>query len=196
MRPYFPMTCLAALLLSPVQAAEPGKPPSLKNVTDYFLALPQEALGVGGDTPAERRKLIDTEDLKNGYLHLSSGDWEGHGEVVLWRRPDKTYLLGVAIAHCGPVCGQHVKFFALRDGKLQEVSAEVWSPLAEADIAARFEKVTGGKYEDDDSPPTLVKLPRKGTSLLLQTQEPFTGGLHTLATWAFKDGRFVLQPGP
>jgi len=116
MRYYFPIACLAFLSLSQVQAAEPAKAPALKTVADYYLALPQEVLGVGGASPAERRKLIDTEDLKNGYLHLSSGDWEGHGEVVLWRRPDKTFLLGVGLAHCGPECGQHLRFFEHRDG--------------------------------------------------------------------------------
>ncbi len=196
MRFCFPMACLAALLLPPVQAAEPVKAPALKNVIDYFLALPQEVLGVGGASPAERRKLIDTEDLKNGYLHLSSGDWEGHGEVVLWRKPDKSFLLGVSIAHCGPVCGQHLKFFVHREGKLQEVTGEVWAGLSDEDITARYEKVARQKYADGEIPPTLVKLPRKGTALALVTQAAFTDGEFTLATWAFQGGKFVLQPGP
>jgi hypothetical protein len=193
----FPLACIAAILsLSQVQAAEPGTAPALGSVTDYYLALPQEILGVGGPSPVERRKLIDTEDLKNGYLHLSSGDWEGFGEIVLWRRPDKTYLLGVGLAHCGPECGQHLRFFEHREDGFHEVTDQVWSPLSEADISARFEKVTGKKYADGGAPPTLVKLPRTGTSLSLQTQEAFTGGLHTLATWTFQGGKFVLQPGP
>jgi hypothetical protein len=186
----FPLT----LLTLGTALAEPAGPRSPKNVTEYLLALPFEALGVGGKTAEERRKLIEIEDLKNGYLRLSSGDWEGFGEVVLWRRPDKSFLLGVAIAHCGPVCGQHVRFYVHRDGKFAEVTGGVWSPLTDAEVRARFERAAGKKYAEDD-PPTLLKLPRKGTSLRLVTQAAFTDQEYLLASWAFEGGKFVLQPG-
>lgn len=50
-----------------------------KTVTDCFLKIPAKYLPVF-ERIKNRRSLIETEDIANGYLRLGGDDWEGWGE--------------------------------------------------------------------------------------------------------------------
>jgi hypothetical protein len=134
-----------------------------KNVVDYWLQLPSTFFG-----PAERAKreaFIQKRDLKNGYLELSTIEWEGGGLFTIFRKTDGSMLSALQKWNCGPACTYETRFFDLVDGKWSEVTETV-HPALPAEAQARLEKLKQqGEQEDWGLCDVAFHLPKVGTEL-------------------------------
>lgn len=158
-----------------------------QTVTDYYYKIPRNYLAELPDLEA-RKRAIRVRDDKNGYLRLE-GDWEGYAEVVLFRRPEGGWLLGIAVAHCGPACEQRVYF--LEPQSWRDCSAEVF-PITRSQVAERFQKLGIRLTEDyGEALPYLVILPRYGTTVRIIVQPEFTERETTIMKLVYTGGRFV-----
>ncbi|GEM_PF-2051446 len=140
-----------------------------KTVTDFYLLLPGEFFSttvegktVKGKANLEkvRRSIIETEDIKNGYLNLGRYS-EGWGEVAIFKKKNGTYIVGVAESVCGPGCDGTVKFFTYQNSKWTDVTDEVFPTLNENEIKSAFENA-GAEY---DASGNYFLLPRVGRTV-------------------------------
>ena len=161
-------------------------------VVDYFLLLPDKYIGLGKLPASERLKMIKIKDIRNGWLKCSQMAWEGWLEMAIFRKPNKTYMTGIAVANCGPVCSQDIYFLEYRSKKWVDVTSNVFKKLSNSEIQKRYKKVFGSSYGEDEIP-VLYEIPRHGTTLWVVTQEAFTGKKKKLAGYNFKNGKFILM---
>lgn len=144
-----------------------------QTVTEFYLALPGSVNGIAGTEDLDgsefkddfffysnernesrsaiikyRKSLIKTEDIKNGYLRLESGEWEGWAEIVLFKKTGGKYLVAVSQVGCGPSCDGGVMFLYYKNGKWTNVTKQVFP----------FESSYGPGY---------YRLPRVGTTIEL-----------------------------
>lgn len=142
-----------------------------KTVTEFYLALPGSVNSIAGTENladsgfAEdffffsnerneakssiikyRKSIIKIEDVKNGYLRLESGEWEGWAEIALFKKADGTYLTAVSQVGCGPSCEGGVLFLDYKNGKWTNVTKRVF-PAAPSSAVSYY------------------KLPRFGTNI-------------------------------
>lgn len=117
-----------------------------KTVTDYFLAMPDsedfpyyrnETTTTKADLVKFRKGMIKTEDIKNGYLKLE-GNWEGYGEVALFKKTDGSYLIANLRAECDPVCEGFLGLYTYKDAKWEDVGYELLPKYG--DIVTEFNK--------------------------------------------------------
>jgi len=152
----------AVLFLACATAAAQEPRPT---VLDLYRLAPAEALFPEGLDP-DREAVTAVRDVANGYLRLE-GAWEGFTEVALFRAADGGSLLVTAMAECGPLCRQSVLAFALRDGALVDVTADVFPPLGPDRLAAAWARAR--RPDDPDLEVedlgALVRLPRHGTTI-------------------------------
>lgn len=88
------------------------------NVLDYYKLEPDNAL----DSEAMQAKVTIT-DLKNGYLKIE-GAFEGHIEVALFRKKDKSPILVISNTSCGPVCNSEISAYTPEDGKMIDITKD------------------------------------------------------------------------
>lgn len=180
---------LLALCAVPIFAAGP------KTVKDFLLILPEKYLGVDAVrlTAAERLAMIEIDDTANGWLRLvGRGDraFEGWIEMALFRRGPGGPMLAVAVHQCGPLCEQRLTFLRHAGGKWLDLTAAVFQPLPAERVRGLYrEAFHDGESADD--PPVLYRLPRRGTDILLVTQEAVAGREAVLARLRLIDGRFT-----
>lgn len=86
----------------------------------------------------ERKKNIKIEDIKNGYLRIESVDWEGYGEVALFKKSDGSYLIGQTEVGCGPACTGNVEFWTYKAGTWTNVTKQVFT-FSESDLNKIFD---------------------------------------------------------
>ena len=165
LRPLFPLACFAlATALLPAQGAAP------QTVLDYYDLLTAEelpALDAGGKP---RRALIKRQDVANGFLSVENN--EGWAQVALFRKKDRTAVIGVTQTECGPVCGGFVKFLQYRDGKWQDVTDALLPKATDQEILAaynRLKKAGDDAYTFKDPPLVYWDLPRAGTTVKMLT---------------------------
>src|SRR5262249_49613029 len=99
----------AVLIFTPLPAQQT---PS-SSVLDWYLDVPNKYLGMNRDsnlkplTREERRRVIKTQDIANGYIQAADDDLNSEYEVALFKRRRGAPML--AIAEDG-VSVQHVVF--------------------------------------------------------------------------------------
>ena len=180
------------LLLLPLWAAS-LLATDLKSIKDYLLLVPEKHLGLEGAklTAAERLAMIETDDSASGWLRLAGrgrNAFEGWIELALFRRGPDGPMLGVAVNHCGPRCEQRLAFLRCAGGQWQEITGRVFTPLPEKRVQALYAReFPGDEFADD--PPVLYRLPRRGTDIVLVTQEAICGREAVLARLRLADGR-------
>ena len=180
---------LLALCSAPFFAAGP------KSIMDHLLLVPEKYLGLEGTklTPAERLAMIEIDDTANGWLRLvGRGDraFEGWIEMALFRRGPGGPMLAVAVNQCGPRCQQSLVFLRCAGGQWEEISGRVFSPLPEDRVKAFYNReFPGDEFAGD--PPVLYRLPRRGTDIVLVTQEALCGREAVLARRRLANGRFT-----
>jgi len=167
-----------------------------RTVKDFLLLLPEKYLGFENvKIPAsERLDMIEVDDTANGWLKLTGKGgraFEGWIELALFRGGSGGPLLGIAVNHCGPLCEQQLFFLRYARGDWQDLTATVFQPLAADRVSELYHAAFPGDEFADD-PPVLYRLPRKGTDLLLVTQEALAGREAILARYRLQDGRFIL----
>ncbi|MBS1792662.1 MAG: hypothetical protein JSS81_02340 [Acidobacteria bacterium] len=189
---------------SGAQAAPPAA--QLRTVTDYYLALPDDlfALDDSGRTIRDRgallkyrRSLIKVEDIQNGYLKLV-GNWEGWGEVAIFKRSGGGYLVAASTVECGPVCNGVLKLQTYDGGQWSDVTDQYAPKINGKIILDGFGK-NGGFNEElksGDDLPYFYKLPREGRMLNVACNEcdSDTGeGDFVVLTYEWNGDKFVRR---
>lgn len=184
---------LLALATGIPAAAAPG------SVKDCLLLVPEKYLALEGTTlsAAERLAMIEIDDTANGWLRLvGRGDraFEGWIEMALFRRGPGGPMLAVAVNQCGPLCEQRLTFLRHAGGEWLDLTAAVFQPLP-AERVRQLYRAAFPNGESADDPPVLYRLPRRGTDILLVSQEAIAGREVVLARFRLADGRFRAAPG-
>jgi len=188
----FPLSFIAVLAFASFCTAV-EKP---LNITDYLLLIPEKYLGFENlEIPApERLGMIEENDPQNGWLKLTGkGEttFEGWMELALFSKGPSGPMLGVAVNHCGPVCSQQIFFLRYAPGSWEEITARVFQPLPEEMVKKLYRHHFAGD-ENGDDPPVLYRLPRRGTDIILVSQEAIAGREVVLTRFRLRDGRFIL----
>ncbi len=181
------LLCLVCSQQVPAQSK-----PNPQTVADYYLLLPTDNLPIL-ESVKNRRSIIKTQDLKNGYLRLEGG-WEGWAEVALFRKTNREAVIAVAEVGCGPACGGAAQFLTFKNGKWTDVTAKVMPELEDADILAAYNRLKTA----DDEPHSLAEMPyiywqmpQKGTTLKLLLGDESESSGKTLISFAWNGERFV-----
>jgi hypothetical protein len=165
------------------------------NVVDYLMLLPEKYIGFENmKIPStERPSMIGENDARNGWLKLTGrgeNTFEGWVEMALFNKGPAGPMLGITVNHCGPLCQQRIYFLQYTESAWQEITAEVFQPLAIDQVKELYRS----RFPDDensDDPPVLYRLPRRGTDIVLVTQETITGREVVLARFSLRNGRFI-----
>ncbi len=74
-----------------------------RTVEDFYMLLPAKYIQPLGEMK-DRKKLIKTRDVANGYLYLSGKaampGWEGWAEIALFKKTNGEYVVGVVDGSC------------------------------------------------------------------------------------------------
>lgn len=164
-----------------------------QTVTDYYLLLTVDKLPVL-ESVKDRRALIKTQDLKNGYLRLE-GDWEGWAEIALFRKANREEaVIAVEEVGCGPECSGTAQFLTYKNGKWSDVTAQVMPQFDDEDILAAYNRVKTKDAEEhmlDDMPSVYWQLPQKGTTVKLLLGDESESNGKTLLRFTWNGERFV-----
>jgi hypothetical protein len=122
---------MAILLgIAAVGAAQASAP---RTVLDYFMLLPQSYFAIEScDTYKIRncrpykneylKRFLEIEDLKNGFLSGGRDGSQEDFEMALFKRPDRTYLVGL---HVFGEWGDTYRFLSYRNNRWTDVSRTV-----------------------------------------------------------------------
>jgi hypothetical protein len=172
MKRFFILTATVLALAINFAATAPGqnkkngaKADAPRTVTDFYLKLPAKYLQILAAIP-NRRSLIKTEDVQNGYLKLGSNEWEGWGEVALFKRRDGSRVVALTEYDCGPECDGNLTFLDYRNGKWKEV--ELLPRYSVGDLRSGFHGATARQPDDDEMNEQSFELPRKGREITLK----------------------------
>jgi hypothetical protein len=155
------------------EAAAQANPP--KNVTDFFLLLPDKYVGL---KKAERKTFLSNADpvidIANGYMSFQESA-ESNTVIALFKRPDKSYIVGVSFS--GDALNK-------KTGELQEVSELAF---------LRYDKGNWLDVTKEVLPIAVRKnlryeLPRQGTTIKVTE---FSGDKAYDFLW--QQGKFVVQ---
>jgi hypothetical protein len=161
---------LATFLLGTAALAGEG---DRKNILDYYLTLETDRwFGPREGRREARLADLETRDMRHGYLRWRAGS-VATTEMKLFRLSDGTPLL--AQAHigccCEGTCVRRIRFLADRDGKLVDVTAEVWPKLDLDDRRKAIERRLKPKERwmaDRMADMAIYLLPRKRAAILLE----------------------------
>ncbi len=160
------MWALAISFAAPLQAQnKQTKTNAPKTVTEFYLKMPAKYLQILKAIP-NRRALIKTEDTANGYLRLESKDWEGWGEVALFKRANGSHIVAVTEYSCGPVCDGNLTLLDYKNGKWKEV--ELLPRYSVGDLRTAFHGATNRQPSEDEMNEQVFELPRKGKEITLK----------------------------
>jgi hypothetical protein len=169
-----------------------------KSVAEYFDIIPASYFGLGyQEIPVDaRHAMIDELDVKNGWLRFSGkGEyvWEGSGVCVIFRKPDKSYMVAIAVSECGPLCMQFLHFLEYSNNVWTDVTEKVFQPVPKDMLVKKYlEVVADDEFASD--PPVLYVLPRYGTAIYVVNQPEFANGKEkTLFTYTYANGVFTLN---
>ncbi|MBX7174413.1 MAG: hypothetical protein K1X72_25800 [Pyrinomonadaceae bacterium] len=175
---------IAGILFTTIASAQP------KTVTDYYLAMPSNLYNFNQvkDKVAlikDRKKNIKIEDIKNGYLRIESNDWEGFGEVALFKKGDGSYIIGQTEVGCGPICTGSVDFWTYQAGTWTNVTKQVLT-FSKADL----NKIFAERHVEESERAAYFELPRVGRKMKLKLGEGGEGD-DVLAEFDWNSVRFV-----
>lgn len=176
--PLLIMFVIAASALS--VSAQPRKEP--QTVRDFFMLLPEKYFEVLCCLKQTKEnyleRYLDVEDTSNGYMRGNSENVQGGFEMVLFKRPDKSYLVGL---YSFGVMWDNFYFLEYRGGKWSNVSKKLVPDY--------------GKYR-------WYELPRSGTTVKVfrrerseQDEENLTFGDRTeeLYDLVWKNDKFKIE---
>lgn len=147
-----------------------------KTVEDFYMALPAKYISPLGEIK-DRRKLIKTSDIANGYLYLSGEKampaWEGWAEIALFKKTNGEYLIGVVDGSCATFCYSGVEFLEYKNGKWINVTSKVLPEISDKTILDRYKKIRpdSDEYDEQNPPHTNYELPQKGTTVKVNANE-------------------------
>jgi len=164
------LIAVAVFLLGSAALAGEGE---RKTILDYYLTLEADRwFGPREGSREERLADLEKKDVRHGYLRWRAGSVETT-EMKLFKFSDGTPLL--AQAHigccCEGTCVRRIRFFADRDGKLVDVTAEVWPKLDLEDkrkVIARRLKPKERWMADRLADMAVYQLPRKRAAIFLE----------------------------
>lgn len=164
-----------------------------KTVSDYYLAMPSNLYNFTQikDKAAltkYRKKNIKIEDIKNGYLRIESIDFEGRGEVALFKKNDGSYIVGQTLVGCGPICGGGVDFWTYKAGKWTNVTKQVFD-FSEADL----NKLFASRNVEENDRTAFFELPREGKTMTLKCDDCDPNGDGVLAKFEWNGSKFVKK---
>ncbi len=197
MKRFFTLTVMALAInfAAPAQAQSKktnAKSNAPRTVTEFYLKLPAKYLQILEAIP-NRRSLIKTEDVANGYLRLESKDWEGWGEVALFKRANGSYIVAVTEYSCGPECDGNLTFLDYKNGKWKEV--ELLPRYTVGDLRTAFHGAKERQPNEDEMNEQVFELPRKGKEITLKL-----GGVPVMGfLWQgdeFVSGMIYLRDAP
>ena len=173
-----------------------------QTVQDYYLSVPESYFRVGEDklpfagSREKRTKAIQTNDGKNGYLRLETEEWEGYGEVALFKEPQGGIVLGMVLTECAPGCRQSVTFLEYAPQtteKWKNVTAAILPKLAKKALLEiyRVKKAKADEAYTEEDLPVLYVLPRYGTTVTVTVDPQFTASPIVLAELAWRNGKFI-----
>jgi len=172
MKRFFTLSALVLALAinfaAPAQAQNKktnSKPGAPRTVTEFYQILPPKYLQILAAIP-NRRNLIKIEDTANGYLKLGSNEWEGWGEVALFKRGGGNYIVAVTEYSYGPECDGTLTFLDYKNGKWKEV--ELLPRYTVGDLRSAFHGAKGRQPDEDEMNEQVFELPRKGKEITLK----------------------------
>jgi hypothetical protein len=126
------MKTTAVLALSVSLFATAAAAREARTVLDYYLTLAANGpFGPRDGDRAQRLADLEQKDVRHGYLRWRTTEAEST-EMKLFRLSDRTPLL--ALSHtgccCEGTCMRLLRFLADRDGRLVDVTQEVWTDLS------------------------------------------------------------------
>jgi hypothetical protein len=185
---------LAIFCFALTAAAQSGAP---KTVEDFYMLLPAKYIQPLAAVK-DRRKLVKTRDIANGYLYLSGEssmpDWEGWAEVALFKKTNGDYLIGVVDGSCATFCYSGVEFLEYKNGKWTEATAKVLPEITDKMTLDRYKEIfpDSTEYDARNPPHTNYELPQKGTTVKVNANE--AGADNTLLfELSWNGARFELK---
>lgn len=185
---------LIALFFAGFQTAQAQTKASPQTVTDYFMLLPKAHLSLLEFAGKNRKNLIQREDLKNGFLGLSSEQSEGAAQVALFRKKNREAVIAVSEFDCAPACSGGLKLLQYKNGKWTEVTAQLLPEIDDHEILAAFNRIkTKGDdaHDENDMPFTTWELPQKGTTVRLVLGDASDSSGKTLISFTWNGERFA-----
>ncbi len=117
--------------------------------------------------PIQADLLIETKDLKNGYIRYSQKSSEGFSEFAIWIKKNKEVIAAEASYGCGPGCSlSSIKFYEFNGENYTEVTNKFYPAKK---IEAIFKKrLAALSVKDKENDPSLwILIPEKGTTILI-----------------------------
>ncbi len=153
-----------------------------RTVEDFYMLLPAKYIQPLGEMK-DRKKLIKTRDVANGYLYLSGEKaipgWEGWAEIALFKKTNGEYVVGVVDGSCATICYSGVEFLEYKNGKWSEITSRVLPEISDEMILSRYKKLfpDSTEYSQGDPPYTNYELPQKGTTIKMNANEGGDGNI-------------------
>ena len=197
MKKLTPVLFVVALLTfgATTNAAAQKKTP--RTIEDFYLLLPAKYIAPLAKIK-DRRKLIKTLDVANGYLYLSGegamSDWEGWAEIALFKKTNGDYIVGVVDGSCATMCYSGVEFLEYKNGKWTEVTNRVLPDISEQMVLDKYKKLfpESREYNRENPPYLNYELPRRGTTVIVNANEAGEGNT-PLFELAWTGARFELK---
>lgn len=170
----FLLVAATALTFGAATISAQKKPP--RTVEDFYLLLPAKYIQPLA-AAKDRRKLIKTRDVANGYLYLSGAsampDWEGWAEIALFKKSNGEYVVGVVDGSCATMCYSGIEFLEYQNGKWTEVTSRVLPDISERMVLEKYKKLfpEDTDYNAENPPYLNYELPRKGTTVVVNANE-------------------------
>lgn len=138
-----------------------------KTVVDFYKLLPDDQFKFpeGFSTQVQknnfRKKAIKVTDIKNGYLKLDgrsapTDDESYMCEVVLFKKKNNSYLVGLSQTNCMTICEGTVKFLEYTNSAWTDVTKSVFTLPTEKEIE---------KYLHEET--YFFALPRTGKTMMM-----------------------------
>lgn len=154
------LSTLLMLILCGLAVAQ--KKPAKKNLTDYLNSIPTAENSSFYELFRDKRTKFEIRDNKNGYVRIV-GDFDGYFEVALFRKKDLSPVLVLGETFCGPACGTDLLVFKPVDGKLVDITSNIFPKITEEKAQAELRRML--KDEKAEMVGTTFKLPRYGTTI-------------------------------
>lgn len=166
-----------------------------KTVADFYYLLPNDRFAPFDDGSKKipslysyRKSIIKIEDIKNGYIKIEA-DWDGWAEIVIFKKTNGDYIVGVSSVACGPVCGSSVEFLSYKNGQWKDVTEQIFPKITEAQVRAAYEQ-KNLKVGEEGLPELVYNLPRVGKTITVDTDGTELDYTFKL-TW--NGSKFILQ---
>jgi hypothetical protein len=132
-------TAFTILTILSLVASAAAQMKQSKTVRDYFMLLPDKYFlleccarkSAHANKAEYLKRLLEIEDTANGFLQGASDGAQSGFKMTLFKRPDKTHLVGFSTAGEG---GEAYYFLEYKNGKWRDVSKQVVPEYSERKI--------------------------------------------------------------